>query len=127
MSTRILSKRHREEAGKLREYYLSIIDRNDVNNTILKLKNQGYSVNITDKKDKNNMKFDVKNNRCEFGLNIRNGKIYLGRTVTFKLDILQSDIETIQSLNNLPYRFINVNGNVYIKNYDWTKESKIKQ
>lgn len=55
----------------------------------------------------------------------RKNKVSLGRTATMRVTFKTTDIELIQSLEKMPYRFSDLKGNtVVVLNYDWSKDIK---
>lgn len=127
MSKIILGEKYKKLAVKTREDLIKTIDNKNLDNTIKILESKGFTLIKIENVSKGVTKVLFRNKDLEFIITERLKKVTVGRTVTMRLDDVKSDVETLQAMKDFPYRYIILDGNVYIKNYDWTKESKIKQ
>lgn len=127
MSKIILGEKYKKLAVKTREDLIKTIDTKNLDNTIKILESKGFTLIKIENVSKSVTKVLFRNKDLEFIITERLKKVTVGRTVTMRLDDVKSDAETLQAMKDFPYRYIILDGNVYIKNYDWTKESKIKQ
>lgn len=127
MSKILLGEKYKKIAVKTREHLIEIIDNKNLDNTIKILESKGFTLVNLENESRSVTKLTFRNKNLEFNITERFKKVTVGRTVTMRLDNLNSDPETLQSMKDFPYRYMVIDGDVYIKNYDWTKESKVKQ
>ena len=127
MSKILLGEKYKKLAVKTREDLIKTIDNKNLANTIKILESKGFTLIKIENVSKSVTKVLFRNKDLEFIITERLKKVTVGRTVTMRLDDVKSDAETLQAMKDFTYRYTILDGNVYIKNYDWTKESKIKQ
>lgn len=127
MSKILLGEKYKKIAVKTREHLIEIIDNKNLDNTIKILGSKGFTLVNLENESRSVTKLTFRNKDLEFNITERFKKVTVGRTVTMRLDNVNSDPDTLQSMKDFPYRYMVIDGDVYIKNYDWTKESKVKQ
>lgn len=127
MSKILLGEKYKKLAARTRENLIEILDNKNLDNTIKILESKGFTLIKLENESRSVTKLTFRNKDLEFNITERFKKVTVGRTVTMRLDNINSDPETLQSMKDFPYRYMVIDGNVYIKNYDWTKESKVKQ
>lgn len=127
MSKILLGEKYKKIAVKTREHLIEIIDNKNLDNTIKILGSKGFILVNLENESRSVTKLTFRNKDLEFNITERFKKVTVGRTVTMRLDNVNSDPDTLQSMKDFPYRYMVIDGDVYIKNYDWTKESKVKQ
>lgn len=127
MSKILLGEKYKKIAVKTREHLIEIIDNKNLDNTIKILESKGFTLVNLENESRSVTKLTFRNKDLEFNITERLKKVTIGRTVTMRLDNIESDPETLQSMKDFPYRYMVTDGDVYIRNYDWTKESKVKQ
>lgn len=127
MSKILLGEKYKKIAVKTREHLIEIIDNKNLDNTIKILESKGFTLVNLENESRSVTKLTFRNKDLEFNITERLKKVTVGRTVTMRLDNVESDPETLQSMKEFPYRYMVIDGDVYIRNYDWTKESKVKQ
>lgn len=127
MSKILLGEKYKKIAVKTREHLIEIIDNKNLDNTIKILGSKGFTLVNLENESRSVTKLTFRNKDLEFNITERFKKVTVGRTVTMRLDNVNSDPDILQSMKDFPYRYMVIDGDVYIKNYDWTKESKVKQ
>lgn len=127
MSKILLGEKYKKIAVKTREHLIEIIDNKNLDNTIKILESKGFTLVNLENESRSVTKLTFRNKDLEFNITERLKKVTVGRTVTMRLGSVESDPETLQSMKDFPYRYMVIDGDVYIRNYDWTKESKVKQ
>lgn len=127
MSKILLGEKYKKLAARTRENLIEILDNKNLDNTIKILESKGFTLVNLENISRSVTKVLFRSKDLEFIITERFKKVTVGRTVTMRLDDVKSDPETLQAMKDFPYRYMVIDGNVYIRNYDWTKESKVKQ
>ena len=127
MSKILLGEKYKKLAARTRENLIEIIDNKNLDNTIKILESKGFTLVNLENESRSVTRLTFRNKDLEFNITERLKKVTVGRTVTMRLDNVKNDPETLQSMKDFPYRYMVIDGDVYIRNYDWTKESKVKQ
>lgn len=127
MSKILLGEKYKKLAARTRENLIEILDNKNLDNTIKILESKGFTLIKLENISRSVTKVLFRSKDLEFIITERFKKVTVGRTVTMRLDDVKSDPETLQAMKDFPYRYMVIDGDVYIRNYDWTKESKVKQ
>lgn len=127
MSKILLGEKYKKLAARTRENLIEILDNKNLDNTIKILESKGFTLVNLENISRSVTKVLFRSKDLEFIITERFKKVTVGRTVTMRLDDVKSDPETLQAMKDFPYRYMVIDGNAYIRNYDWTKESKVKQ
>ena len=119
MSMRMLSVSQREQYKNKREELLKIIEHFEYKDirVLSYFESKSYIV------ERNQRGYIVYGKDIVFNLTKRGrDKVTLGRTCTMRVSVSKDDVETLYSIENMPYRFENFDGKaVTVRNYDWSK------
>lgn len=116
---RMLSVSQREQYKNKREELIKIIEHFEYKDirVLSYFESKGYIV------ERNQRGYIVYGKDIVFNLTKRGrDKVTLGRTCTMRVSVSKDDVETLYSIENMPYRFENFDGKaVIVRNYDWSK------